>query len=90
MVETMACDACGIKEYIHLIDGKDDGMGDFNRMECVRCYGPDWNPCNEAHIAGSVQPSLKPHYLRWQRSRPTPFVVNVAGGFFSGRRFHKS
>lgn len=88
-IETMACHGCGIEESINLIDGKDDGTGNFNRLECVKCYGPGWNPCAIEHIAESVQPSLRPFYDGWWRAQPRPFMVNTPRGFFSGRTFHR-
>lgn len=92
-IEVMKCDSCGIFENINLIDGKDSGTGDFDRFECIRCYGKDWSPCSDNHIAESVQPQLKQLYDRWERVNvitPTPFMVFTKGGFFQGKNFYST
>lgn len=38
------CTACGAKWPASLIDGKDDGSGQFTRLECPKCYGSNWLP----------------------------------------------
>lgn len=49
-----ACDACGRVEHIDLLDAKPDDPSnpqgcDWQRLECIACYGPDhggWCPAN--------------------------------------------
>jgi hypothetical protein len=38
------CDGCGTPTHIDLLDGKDDGTGNFTILECRKCYGPGWAP----------------------------------------------
>jgi hypothetical protein len=40
----LSCDACGTLTHIDLLDGKDDGTGNFTILECRKCYGPGWAP----------------------------------------------
>ncbi len=42
--EIINCDKCGEPTPINLIDGKDDGTGNFTILECRSCYGPGWAP----------------------------------------------
>lgn len=69
------CANCGITEHLNLLDSKSsrgDENGDFERLECIQCYGPDWMPCGGAQdFALSVAPSLKPLYRRWARDNPS-------------------
>ena len=50
--KTIKCMACGTPTAVELIDGKDDGSGHYNRLECPRCYGPDWAPLSEHFVDG--------------------------------------
>ena len=65
---TAKCDQCGIHEHIHLLDAKPEKEGDtdFNRLECIRCYGPFWLPCAVEHLSLSIAPELKPYYDEWK------------------------
>lgn len=45
--EYLRCDGCGRLTRIDLIDGKDDGSGDFNILHCPNCYGAEYNPLSE-------------------------------------------
>jgi len=67
------CTKCGIKEHLHLLDGKSpDGNenGDFTAIECIRCYGPGWCPTGGVNdIALSVAPVLAPLYQEWAVSQ---------------------
>lgn len=69
------CAACGITEHLNLLDAKPSSgneNGDFDRLECVACYGPGWMPCGGAgDFALSVAPSLKALYRRWERVNPS-------------------
>ena len=47
MIEFCNCTACNARTDIDLLDGKDDGSGDYNRIECPKCYGPGWVPARE-------------------------------------------
>ena len=43
------CDCCGRLEHIDLLDAKPDEPDnpegcDWNRLECIACYGPNWVP----------------------------------------------
>ena len=42
--ELHPCHACGNPTDLNLLNGKDDGTGNFNRLECQTCYGPGWAP----------------------------------------------
>lgn len=72
MADTGHCAACGIEEHMHLLDGKrspgneHDESADFDRLECVACYGPGWHPCAVEHIALSVARRLTPFYQKWR------------------------
>lgn len=41
-LDVFACHACGKLEHIDDLDGKDDGTGEFTRLECAACYGPGY------------------------------------------------
>lgn len=64
------CTKCNVLENINLLDGKDDGSGDFNLLECIRCYGPDWLPTSECDIRYSAQQSYADDYERWDETKP--------------------
>lgn len=38
------CDRCGTITHIDLLDGKDNGSGDYTILECQLCYGSGWAP----------------------------------------------
>ena len=38
------CHSCGALTHLEDIDGKDDGSGDFNILECEKCYGEGYAP----------------------------------------------
>lgn len=38
-----ACHSCKRLTPMHLLDGKDDGTGNFNILECRDCYGEGWD-----------------------------------------------
>lgn len=69
------CHGCGIAEHIHLLDAKPGTperrvprRPDFERLECIACYGPGWAPCGGAnHLTLSVAPSLRSLYQNWMR-----------------------
>lgn len=64
--DVAACQACGKPEHLHLLDAKDaTGSGDFERLECIACYGPGWAPCAMEHLSLSVRPELAPVYAMW-------------------------
>lgn len=47
-MEKEPCHKCGTPTPLPLLDAKDDGTGDYNILECERCYGPGWLPlCDE-------------------------------------------
>jgi hypothetical protein len=65
------CDGCGIREHIDLLDAKPDDPSnpegcDWNRLECIRCYGPGWDVLSDIDdITKSVASELAPYYLGW-------------------------
>lgn len=66
------CETCGIREHIHLLDGKLDANGEHEKLECIRCYGPGWAPVDFVDFAAgarSVAPELKPFYQAVQTAR---------------------
>lgn len=64
-IEVAHCTKCGRPENINLLDGKDDGTGDFNLLECIRCYGEDWAPCGYTHLGQSIRSDLSDAYEHW-------------------------
>ncbi len=36
------CHKCNLPTDIEMLDGKDDGSGNFETLECPGCYGPGW------------------------------------------------
>jgi hypothetical protein len=42
--EYLTCSKCSAQVDVDLLDGKDDGTGNFNILECEVCYGPGWCP----------------------------------------------
>jgi hypothetical protein len=54
-LEMLPCMKCHQPTHIDLIDGKDDGTGNFNILECWECYGPDWRPLS----LGQEKPNSK-------------------------------
>ena len=61
---TATCSHCGVVENIDLLDGMDDGTGDFTLLGCVRCAGPDWLPAISLDAHRSVAPGLELGYAR--------------------------
>ena len=61
---TARCSTCGIEENVDLLDGVDDGSGDFTLLGCVRCAGPDWLPAIALEAHRSVAPALELGYAR--------------------------
>jgi hypothetical protein len=62
------CTKCSCRENIDLLDGKEGGgfPGDFELLECIACYGPDWAPCGDVEISESVCADLQPFYAVWR------------------------
>lgn len=40
--ETAPCTSCGKITSLRELDGKDDGTGNFEILECSTCYGPGY------------------------------------------------
>lgn len=75
MTDTGKCAKCGIEEHIHLLDAKpSDGDwegGEYDRLECVRCYGEGYELLALEHIKLSIAPELAPFYAAYKRkARP--------------------
>jgi hypothetical protein len=49
--DVIPCHGCGRPTHLNLLDGKDDGTGDFNILACRDCYGPGWRPMRRADMA---------------------------------------
>lgn len=41
--DLIGCHKCAERWPACLIDGKDDGTGDFTILQCPPCYGPGWS-----------------------------------------------
>jgi hypothetical protein len=50
------CHKCRRPTHLRLLDGKDDGTGDFTILECQDCYGPDWLPVAQADLLPNSEP----------------------------------
>lgn len=64
----VACDACGRVEHIDLLDAKPDDPSnpvgcDWNRLECIACYGPGWLPGGDGNTSVSICDELHGLYL---------------------------
>ena len=73
--EIATCMGCGVREHIHLLDGKpppgtppeDHENADFTHIVCVACYGPGWCPTGGVEdISLSIAPQLAPLYAEWK------------------------
>lgn len=69
------CTGCGRVENLDLLDGKDDGTGDFTLLECVACYGPGWLPAVSLDAHASVRPDLERDYARHRQEVELSGVV---------------
>lgn len=75
--KTGSCHSCQKKTDLALLDGKDDGSGNCNILECPDCYGPGWRPMgfkegvSEAEVA-AIEASLDDQLARRQRRRAKP------------------
>lgn len=79
MTTSARCHACGRLEHIDLIDGKapagaDPETADYDRLECIACYGPGWLPATHDAFGLSINEELHGLYLgfrirRWLRDR---------------------
>ena len=49
---TLNCAACRRPTVVELIDGKDDGTGNFTVLHCPDCYGPGWAPIGPEFVEG--------------------------------------
>lgn len=68
------CDCCGRLEHIDLLDAKpdepDNPQGcDWNRLECIACYGPGWLPATEGAVTRSACEELHGLYLGFRMRR---------------------
>lgn len=43
MTTQLTCDSCNITLPHYLIDGKDDGTGNYTILHCRKCYGSGWD-----------------------------------------------
>jgi hypothetical protein len=68
----VACHACGRVEHIDLLDAKPDEPDnpagcDWNRLECIACYGPGWCPATVPDaFARSIRDDLHGLYRGWR------------------------
>ena len=71
----VACHSCGRVEHIDLLDAKPDDLDapeacDWNRLECIACYGPmfgGWNPAGTSRPdLVSICPELHGLYRGWR------------------------
>lgn len=66
------CAKCGRDEHAELIDAKpsngDFECGDYDRFECIECYGPGWAPLSYRSIDKSVRKELQPLYAAWMQN----------------------
>lgn len=71
----VACDRCGRIEHIDLLDAKPNNPArpescDWERLECIACYGPDyggWNPAPVPDVfALSICDELVGLYRGWR------------------------
>lgn len=69
----VACHACGRIEHIDLLDAKPDDPSnpagsDWNRLECIACYGPGWLPAGGGRRPDliSIRDELHGLYLGWR------------------------
>jgi hypothetical protein len=64
------CQRCGVREHIDLLDAKPssgDENDDFDRLECVACYGPGWCPASGTDdFKMSAVPRYWWRYRLWQ------------------------
>lgn len=66
-----ACASCGRVEYIDLLDAKPDDPNnpescDWNRLECIACYGPGWCPGGDGDLSLSIREDLHGLYRGWR------------------------
>lgn len=68
----LRCASCGRDEHAELIDAKpsngDWECGDYDRFECIGCYGPGWAPLSYRSIDKSVRKELQPQYAAWMQN----------------------
>ncbi len=65
----LRCATCGLWEHIDLLDAKpscgDFENGDYDRLECIACYGEHWIAIDRKHVHKSIAPSLAPFYAQY-------------------------
>jgi hypothetical protein len=67
--------ARALTEPLNLLDGKDDGTGDFNILACRDCYGPGWRPMRRADMAPHA-----PAMVATRRARARPLKAQTVEG----------
>lgn len=77
-MSTIICDACGLPEIVELIDAKPTGgdwEGDYDRNECIACYGSGYDMLSWSHKVLSVRPELAGLYDAYIEPRRLAGVV---------------